>query len=295
MSFSSNVKNEFNSIQIKGNCCKRSFLLGALMCAEHCNREITVKLSDPSTASKASHILKSLYRLTPNISEINKGCVCTTVLSFNSERLSSTLNQIDSNLLNSSFFECTSCKSAFLRGAFCGCGSVSDPLKSYTLEIRTANLARASFISSLLSDAGITTPCVTKRKQSFNIFYRNESSIEDFITVCGGSHSLFEFFDASVKKNLRNTENRATNCVAKNIFKSVEAAAKQISAIEALKFANVLNELSDELKTTADIRINNPDMSLAELALLHEPPISKSGLNHRLSKIVDEASKRKLI
>lgn len=295
MSFSSNVKNEFNSIQIKGNCCKLSFLLGTLMCAEYRDNEITVKFSNPSTISKTAQILRSLYKLTPSITEVNMGCVCTTVLSFKSERLSGTLNRIDSNSFSNSFWGCAGCRSAFLRGAFCGCGSISDPMKSYTLEIKAANQTRADFICSLISDAGITAPCVTKRTRTFNIFYRNEASIEDFITVCGGSKALFEFFDASVKKNLRNAENRATNCVTTNIFRSVEAAAKQISAIEALKSANMFEELSDELKITADIRIANPDVSLSELALLHDPQISKSGLNHRLSKIVDEAIKRKLI
>ena len=103
--------------------------------------------------------------------------------------------------------------------------------------------------------------------------------------------SLFAFFDASVKKDLRNIENRATNCVAKNILKSVETAAAQINAIEALMAAGALDELSAELRTTARLRRDNPDISLSELALMHIPPLSKSGLNHRLSKIIDEAKK----
>ena len=136
---------------------------------------------------------------------------------------------------------------------------------------------------------------MTKRNDVIGLFYRNESSIEDFLTACGCSKSLFKFFEASVEKNLRNDENRATNCVAKNISKSVEATALQISAIESLKATSTFDDLPREIRQSAILRIEHPDMSLSELALLHTPPISKSGLNHRLAKIIEEAKKRNLL
>jgi DNA-binding protein WhiA len=106
---------------------------------------------------------------------------------------------------------------------------------------------------------------------------------------------LFEFLDSYVEKDLRNYENRATNCVTRNIAKSVNAAGAQIAAIEALIANGMLEELGEEIRSTAELRIDNPALSLTELAELHTPPISKSGLNHRLTKIVELAKKRKLI
>ena len=172
---------------------------------------------------------------------------------------------------------------------------MSDPKKSYTLELRIPNENRAELVSSIIDEWGITAPSKTFRNGIVGLFYRNESSIEDFITACGGNKSLFSFFEASVEKDLRNSENRATNCVARNISKSVEATALQICAIESFKATSSFDDLPREIKQSAILRIDNPDMSLSELAALHTPPISKSGLNHRLSKIIEEAKKRKLI
>ena len=115
------------------------------------------------------------------------------------------------------------------------------------------------------------------------------------LTVCGANKTIFTFFDVHIEKDLRNLENRATNCVTRNIAKSVLAAGSQVEAIEALKATGMLDELSEDINITANLRLENPDMSLNELAGIHTPPISKSGLNHRLSKIIELAKKRKLI
>jgi DNA-binding protein WhiA len=184
---------------------------------------------------------------------------------------------------------------AFLRGAFCASGSVSDPQKSYTLEMRPRNYARAAFISHVAELYGLNPLCRTVRKGAVGLFYRNESSIEDFLTACGVNKALFEFFDVYVQKDLRNSENRATNCVAKNILKSVEASSLQIQAIEALISNGIFDELSPDIRKTALLRIDNPEISLSELAEMHTPAISKSGLNHRLAKLIETAKRYKLI
>jgi DNA-binding protein WhiA len=193
------------------------------------------------------------------------------------------------------YFKCNNCRAAFLRALFCASGSVSDPKKSYTLEMRLQNAPRAEMVRTLAEECGLNPPSLTNRNGSVGLFYRNESGIEEFLTFCSANHSLFEFFNIHIEKDIRNAENRATNCVAKNILKSVEAISAQIEAIEALKANGMFDELSDELKATADLRLENQEATLSELASLHNPKISKSGLNHRLSKIIDEAKKRRLI
>lgn len=302
MSFSTQVKEELNAIHIKGNCCKKSYLLGALMYAEVIGSNISLTLSDKSTVDEVIFLLRVIYKIKPEIKEIKKGCFNATALSFDSSRLAEFLLFADTYVDTDSqrkkllsHFSCQGCKNTFLRSVFCTCGSVSDPRRSYTLEIRVANMSRANLVCSIIEDCGLTVPFTTDRKKAVGLFYRNESSIEDILTACGGNKSIFTFFNAFVEKDLRNTENRATNCVAKNISKTVEAAALQIRAIEALIANGLLDELSAELKVTANLRLNNPDISMTELAQLHTPIISKSGLNHRLSRLIDEAKKKRLI
>lgn len=301
MSFSAQVKEELNGINIKSNCCKKAFIFGVVIAAEECDREIILNLTDDKTVEKFCYYLKAIYKLEPQKSEIKRGCFKSTRLSFRSSKLSDFLSFADEfsssdedEELAQSFFGCESCKICFLRGVFCARGTISDPQKSYSLEIKAPNDTRAMLIHSIFEDTGLEAPGISPRKDAFGIFYRNESAIEDFLSVCGASNSMFEFCNAYIEKDFRNAENRATNCVAKNISKSVNAALAQVSAIEKLKTNGTFDELSADLKYTAELRLENPDLSLDDLASLHNPPISKSGLNHRLSKITDIANKIKL-
>lgn len=302
MSFSSQVKNELNALPIKSNCCKKAYIFGVVLSASVIDDFISVKLTDLSTAEQFCHFLKNIYNIEPERKDINRGCYKAVELGFKSHKISEFLSFADSFSDSdediealSSFFKCKDCRSAFLRAVFCSRGSVSDPKKSYSLEIQVPNDTRAMLVHSILEELGPEAPGITPRKDGYGIFYRNESAIEYVLSVFGASKTIFEFLDAYVEKDYRNAENRATNCVARNIARSVNAAAAQIAAIESLIANGMLEELSDEIKTTAKLRIANPDMSLTELAEIHNPPISKSGLNHRLTKITELAKKRKLI
>ncbi len=298
MSFSKSVKEELNSIQIKSNCCKKAYLFGAMMSASYHDNEITVQLSDSESTDKIVFILNSIYKCDVDSKKTKRGCFEINTLNLSSKKIYEFLifaDQYSSCNNMDSIIKCQGCRSAFLRGVFCACGSVSDPLKCYSLELRIPNRNRAELLKSVINEWGIKCPSQTKRGDMIGLYYRNESSIEDFITACGGNKSLFSFYDALVEKNVRNEENRATNCVARNIAKTVTASAHQVSAIESLISAKVLSDMSKEIQITAHLRLEYPDVSISELADLHDPPISKSGLNHRLAKILDEAQKRKLI
>lgn len=298
MSFSKQVKTELDGIHIKNNCCKKAYLFGALIASSVKENNISLKVSDENCASRISSLLKTIFKCECDVKTIKRGCYEAYELNFVSSKLAEFIRFADSfdhEQNHSTFFTCNNCREVFVRAAFCAAGTVSDPQKTYSLEIRVPNENRAALISSIIEERGINTPSVTNRNGAVGLFYRNESSIEDFITVCGGNNILFSFFSASVEKNLRNDENRATNCVAKNILKSVEATALQVAAIESLKATSFFDDLPREIKQSAMLRLENPDITLSELAALHEPPISKSGLNHRLSKIIEEAKKRNLI
>ena len=302
MSFATQVKEELNAIAIKSNCCKKAYIFGIIMSAEIINDLISLKLTDTSTVEHFCYLLKTIYNIEPEKKEIKRGCFNAVELTFKSHKLQEFLYYTDdfSDLDESgetleSYLKCENCRTVFLRGAFCSCGTVSDPQKSYSFEIKLPNDTRAMLIHSILEENGQEAPGITQRKGSFGVFYRNESAIEYALSLCGATKTVFTFFNVHIEKDLRNLENRATNCVTRNISKSVDAATSQIYAIEALKSNGMFDELSDEIKLTAELRIENPDLSLGELAELHNPPISKSGLNHRISKIIDLAKKRNLI
>ena len=298
MSFSSEVKTELNSLHIKNNCCKKAYLFGAMLFAEENGGKLSLTLTDTSSIEQICYFLKTIYKIVPDIQNIRRGCYSASTLLFDSARISKFLSFADeftSEGDTSAYLSCQNCNIAFLRGVFGARGSVSDPQKSYSLEIQVPNQNRAELISKVIEETGIVAPSRTERSGKIGLFYRNESAIEDFLTACGANQTLFTLFNSQIEKDIRNLENRATNCVAKNILKTVEAISQQITAIEKLKEHGFFDELSKEIKVTANLRLDNQEATLSELAALHNPPISKSGLNHRLTKIIDEAKKRKLI
>ena len=298
MSFSTNVKEELNSIHIKSNCCKKAYLFGVSLCAERENDNINITLSDRMTADQTCSFLHSIYKIEPQKKEIRRGCYSAVSLEFSSHRIAEFLDfteRYETGADISKFFSCNTCKQTFLRALFCARGSVSDPQKSFSLEIIVGDEKKAALVSDLIGQTSMTVPGITKRRGGYGIFYRNELSIEDFLSSCGANHALFTFFDAHVEKNIRNLENRATNCVARNISKSVDAIAKQVLAIEKLKECGILDEMPSDLQKTAELRLEYPEATLSDLASLHKPEISKSGVNHRISKLIDEAKKLKLI
>ncbi len=302
MSFSSQIKDELNQLQIKSNCCKKAYILGAVLSASHEGNVIKLQLTEPSTAEQLCHLLQTIYKTEPTVKEVKRGCYHAIELCFSSKRLSEFLSFADEfsdsnedEVTLNEYFHCQSCKQIFLRGAFCAKGSVSDPQKGYSFEIQLPTDTRAMLLHSIMEEIGSEAPGITARRGNYGIFYRNESAIEDILAVCGSGRSVFTFADALIEKDLRNAENRATNCVMKNIDKSVRAAAAQIEVIETVRANGMLEELPEEIQATAMLRLSHPEANLSELAELHIPAISKSGLNHRLQKITEFAKQKNLM
>ena len=153
MSFSTQVKEELNSLQIKGNCCKKAYIFGSLMSAELEDRSIFVKIADSASADQLCHLLKAIYKIEPERRDVRRGCYNATELRFSSAKISDFVRFADEfsgsdedvEILEA-YFGCDKCKLTFVRAAFCASGSVSDPKKSYTFEIYAANDTRAMLI-----------------------------------------------------------------------------------------------------------------------------------------------------
>lgn len=181
---------------------------------------------------------------------------------------------------------------AFLGGVFLACGYVSDPDKTYRLEFVPPRYTLSGNLARILAEAGFEAKAV-RRKGSHVLYFRESAVIEDLITYMGATRSTLELMDVKILKDLRNNVNRKTNCETANIEKTVTASAKQIQAIRKLKRAGSFELLPDELKEIARLRLKNPEGSLSELGSMLSPPLTRSGVSHRLKKLAVLAEEQK--
>ncbi len=181
-------------------------------------------------------------------------------------------------------FEQDEMKKAFLRGVFLAIGSISDPHKSYHLEMVCCNNKKALRIQKMMIFFNLDAKIVL-RKNHYVVYLKEGSQICDFLSVIGAFQAMLELENVRILKDMRNTVNRKVNCETANIGKTVNAALRQIEDIELIKEKNELINLPDQLKEIAILRLENPDSSLKDLGTLLDPPVGKSGVNHRLRKI----------
>ncbi len=181
-------------------------------------------------------------------------------------------------------------KRALVRGIFLGSGSINDPNKKYHLEILLNDNDISKYIQNILKEAGIKT----KILESNNTLYIKEGEeISKFLAFIGAQKSVLNFEEIRVMKDLRNTVNRQVNCETANLTKTVNASVVQIEAINFLKKMKKYEELPDSLIEIAELRVKYPEMSLKDLGTMLENPIGKSGVNHRLKKIIEFADEIK--
>jgi len=180
------------------------------------------------------------------------------------------------------------CQRSFIRGAFLAGGAITNPEKSYHLELVTDhfNVSRETF--SLLLEMGFS-PKETARSGNYITYFKQSSAIEDFLTLIGAPIHAMELMSAKIEKGMRNEINRKVNCDTANVTKTVDASVSQVRAIRKIEKAGSLETLPEKLKQTASLRMENPELSIKELADISVPPVTKSCLNHRLRKLVEIA------
>ena len=181
------------------------------------------------------------------------------------------------------------CKAAFLRGAFLAGGSVTDPEKSYHLEIATTHqrVAREGYV--LLEEVLGFQPKSATRGGGQVLYLKQSDLISDFLTFLGAPIASMGIMEAKLEKEIKNKVNRRCNCDEANTSKVVEAAQEQLAAIRVLRNKGVFDSLPAKLQQAANARENNPEATLTELAAMMQPPITKPAMNHRLKKLVQEA------
>lgn len=176
------------------------------------------------------------------------------------------------------------CKRAYIRGAFLGGGSVSNPEKTYHLEFVTHDNEYADDLSSLINQYGLNSK-VIQRKSSFIVYIKEGEQIVDLLNIISAHSSLLELENVRIMKEMRNNVNRLVNCETANLSKTVNAAVRQVESIKIIQKEIGLTRLPKNLQEIAELRLNYPDESLKELGEMLNPPVGKSGVNHRLRRI----------
>lgn len=291
MTFSSQVKNELVQIKAENSCCKKSLLYGmALFSKSFSYREIFFQSKSEETANLFAELLDELCGIKTQVTtspagrlfsvDVSDKAMASRIMAyFGHERSETSLK------INFSNFTCPECQNTFIKGAFLTCGAISSPQKEYHLEFSVPFMNLSKSLVTALQEMELS-PKVTNRKGYNIIYFKDSEAIEDCLYIMGASRSMFDMMNVKIVKEIRNSANRKANCETANIEKTVAAASPQIAAIMKIEKEKGLESLTEPLRQMAEIRLENPDSSLDELAKMFDPPISKSGANHRLAKLV---------
>ena len=296
MSFSFETKNELCRLPVQKTCCARAEAYGILLyCNTFSSVEVRIITENPNFAARLPRLFQRAFslrfdrlpepdvpgKMVFQITDRRKLDHIINTLGYDPRQ--SLVLHINFGLLEE---EC--CRASFLRGAFFAGGSLTDPLKRYHLELTTSHLQASRELEVLLRECGYP-PKGLSRNGSFITYFKQSDQIEDFLTLIGAPVAAMHIMSAKLEKDLRNSVNRRLNCDSANLDKAVGAAQEQLEAIRRLREAGVLEELPDKLQLTAALRLENPELSLSELAEEFDPPVTKSCLNHRLRKLQDLA------
>lgn len=294
MTFTQKIKNEILKAKGDKKCCRRSMLYGMLLFSSRFeDGKIQFTSENAETTDRVNKLISEFYPdchyelYTTTTGERNEFRVRIS----GSENTDTVFNDLKCNdgttyklLLEN--LQCDACKAAFLKGAFLSCASAISPESGYHLEFVVSRFNLSRELLRLLKICGYNAK-YTKRNSYYVIYFKDSEAIVDLIAFIGAVSCSFEMTNLIIEKEIRNNCNRVVNCEAANIKRTVSTAQKHIQAIKGLEEAGKLSFLSEELRETASLRIENDDISLGELALLHNPAVTKSCVNHRLKKICD--------
>lgn len=281
-SFSFKTKEDLTSLRPRSRCCRRAYLSGMLFGGERSADAFTLS---SEAAEEAGKVLAAMKDAKEKRNE--DGSFPAALLP---PMLDEALTVTDARIrfADRTVFVCEHCVSSFLRGVFLSCGTVTDPEKTYHLEFLTGYEQRTAALEAFLGETIGHTPKRLKRRgrNGVSLYYKDSTALEDFLSYVGAQKAAFSIMNVKIMKDLRNNANRHANCDAANIGKTVAAAQTQIDAIILIGDAGKADELPEELRETFDLRAANPDATLSELAEMHSQKISRSGVTHRLAKIV---------
>ncbi len=307
MSFALDVKKELSKIENTSHALLYAEAYGMLLFSRHfSSSEILLKTKSISVAERYIALVEKLFSpivekqstLKASKNFINLHTV-SLVIPEECKRIFESFGHSEKNpslRLNRSNIDDDMCTAAFLRGAFLSCGSVNDPSKNYHLEFCAQYKNLSNDLCTLLREVEECnlSPKVVLRSGSYVVYLKDSEQITDLLTYMGAPSSAMDIMNAKAYKEMRNIANLRTNSELANIAKIASASARQLSAIEKLDNTIGLASLPEPLHEIALLRRDNPELSLRDLGVLLNPPISRSGVNHRLSKLIELAEEDEL-
>ena len=297
MSFSSDIKQELSKLSnLNNKKSVKSELLGYLITNNTTVENRIVKFSTESeyNINRFSKLLSNMEISNFKIDIKGKNYVITLPktnsineikYSVNDIEISSAFEEQIQNLNKIKEQEEMAIK-ALTRGIFLGSGSVNNPEKKYHLEIILSSKKNANIIKKLLLKMQIKFKEL-ERKNGYSLYIKEGEEISKFLAFIGANSSVLKFEEIRVIRDMKNNVNRKVNCETANLNKTINAAVKQIDAIKKIKARGNFENLSENLREIANLRLENPDASLVELGQMLKNPIGKSGVNHRLNQLIE--------
>lgn len=269
---------------------------GTLSLAGFQRIDLTVVTENPAIARRVFSLLKKVFGINSEIHvKQNKNLKKTNTYLIQIPNATDLLTQLGileseegvfaiKEGLSSRIVKKDCCKRAYIRGAFLGGGSLSDPEKGYHAELVTHQEAFAESLVELFAfyDLGAK---IIERKNQYVVYLKEGDQIVDLLNVIGAHSTLLEFENVRIIKQMRNDVNRLVNCETANMNKTVDASYRQVEDIKFIAETVGLSYLSDNLRSLAELRLENTEVSLKEIGEMLDPPVGKSGVNHRFRKI----------
>ena len=269
MSFSKDVKEELLALLPKSRHCMVAELAGIFLMHG-------ANISDEALRRKVFTLLNKTLNIGKDVDALSEE-MCNQIKQM--IKLSDDEMHIDELVLQQ-----TCCKRAFIRGAFLVGGSISDPNKGYHFEIVCSDEAQANQIAKNMNVFDVNARIVV-RNSKFVVYLKEGAQIVEILRVMEAARSVMELENIRVVKEVRGTINRKVNCETANISKTVNTAVRQIEDINLIEEKLGLDTLSLQLQEVARVRLDYPDLPLGALGQYLDPPIGKSGVNHRLKKL----------
>lgn len=293
MSFSSDVKKELAGQINAGRHCRLAELAAIISYAGKIRMKkgsiaLSIETDNPLLKEKYEKLLALLFKIKLSENELMDADVLKVLESVKmwDERRGCFCNmeEVDGMLIMQ-----TCCRRAFIRGAFLASGSMSDPNKAYHFEVVCHSMQQAEQLQNTMNGFEVDAKIVV-RKKNHVVYVKEGAHIVDLLNVMEAHVALMNLENVRIMKEMRNSVNRQVNCETANISKTVNAAVRQIEDIEYIRAKKGLESLPDNLKEIALLRLEYPDVSLKELGTYLDPPVGKSGVNHRLRRITEIAA-----
>ncbi len=300
MSFSSEIKSELCKLENRKSCCLRAECYGAWLFSKCFSLRETAYVTEHSGVARrmlelAASAVGAGGELSYGVSRRRKPAYRVTLQDQASRlQLLSAFGHTGretSLRINRAVLENDCCQAAFLRGAFLTCGTAADPQKGYHLEFAVPYQKLANQLYTLLCEvtAFPVSPLLASRKGGYVVYWKESGQIEDMLTFFGAAGASMELMQVRMYKEAKNDINRKANFETANMDKTYSASARQIAAIAALNDVGELQKLPDGLRELARLRLENPEMTLRQLG--EALGISRSGVNHRLERLLELGEK----